>query len=137
MAEIDPQRMLAAPVADFATEVAIGIARAQTALDEAALALWRKVDTDPALKDLKEIGYQPTWYTIPLAEAEIKLTFYYESQQSGSATRRMYVLPFNAKTQTAGKLQQEGASQLKLRIVPTPPPAAVAHPQQPAPKPNG
>src|SRR5512140_643144 len=106
MATIDPQAMLASPVGDFAAEVALGIARAQTALDQAALALWKQVDTDPALKDLKEIGYQPTWYTIPVAEAEIKLTFYYESQQSSSGGRRMFVLPFNAKTQSTSKLQE-------------------------------
>jgi hypothetical protein len=126
MAEIDPQRLLATSVADFAAQIATGIAHAQTALDEAAFALWKKVDSDPALKDLKEIGYQPTWYAIPIAEAEIKVTFYYESQQSGTATRKMYVLPFNAKTQTTSKLREEGTSQLKLKIVPTPPPIALA-----------
>jgi hypothetical protein len=125
MAEIDPQKILAAPVAEFATSVAIGIAQAQTALDQAALALWKQVDSDPALKDLKEIGYQPTWYTIPLAEAEIKLTFYFESTQS-SASRRMFVLPFNAKTQIASKLTEQGTSQLKLKIVPTPPPPRIS-----------
>lgn len=127
MAEIDPHKFLATTVGDFALEIAVGIARAQTALDQAAFALWKSVDTDPQLKDLKEIGYQPTWYTIPIAEAEIKLTFYYESQQSSSssAIRRAYVLPYNAKTQTASKLQQEGASQLKLKIVPSPPPVGL------------
>lgn len=121
MAEIDPTKILATPVSDFATHVATGIAQAQTALDRAAFALWKQVESDPALSDLKEIGYQPTWYAIPIAEAEIKLTFYFESDQAG-ASRRMFVLPFNAKTQTAGKLREDGASQLKLKIVPTPPP---------------
>jgi hypothetical protein len=121
VAEIDPQKVLAAPVAEFATSVAVGIARAQTALDQAALALWKQVDSDPSLKELKDIGYQPTWYTIPVAEAEIKLTFYFESTQT-SGTKRLFVLPFNAKTQSSSKLTEQGASQLKLKIVPTPPP---------------
>ena len=82
MAEIDPQKMLAASVADFASHVATGIAQAQTALDQAAFALWQQVETDPTLKGLKEIGYQPTWYAIPVAEAEIKMTFYFESEQT-------------------------------------------------------
>lgn len=117
--------MLAASVADFASRVAIGIAQAQTALDQAAFALWKQVESDPALKDLKAIGYQPTWYSIPIAEAEIKLTFYFESDQT-SGTKKMFVLPFNAKTQSTTKLQETGASQLKLKIVPIPPPAGAS-----------
>jgi hypothetical protein len=131
MAEIDPHALLAVPVADFASAVATGIAKAQTALDEAALALWKRVQNDPGLKDLRDIGYEPTWYVIPQADAEIKLTFFFESQTSGArATPRMYVLPFNAKTQSQTKLREEGTSQLKLRIVPMPPPVGVTHKPQ-------
>jgi hypothetical protein len=117
--------MLAVSVADFAIHIATGIAQAQTALDQAAFALWKQVDTDPTLKDLKEIGYQPTWYAIPVAEAEIKMTFYFESEQT-TGKQKMFVLPFNAKIQTSSKLTEQGASQLKLKIVPTPPPAGAS-----------
>ena len=125
MAEIDPNKFLATSVAEFASQVATGIAHAQSALDEAAFALWKKVESDPELKELKEIGYQPTWYSIPIAEAEIRLTFYYESEGSAAASRRMYVLPFNAKTQNSSKLREEGTSQLKMKVVPTPPPISL------------
>jgi hypothetical protein len=127
MAELDPHRMLATSVSDFAAEVGAGIARAQRALDQAAFALWKQIETDEKLKDLKEIGYQPTWYAIPVAEAEIKLTFYYEQNTSTTGSvRKMYVLPVNAKTQTTSKLREEGTSQLKLKIVPVPHPTGLS-----------
>lgn len=124
MADIDPHELLTAPVSDFAADIATGIARAQKALDDAALALWKQLNTDPALAELKEIGYQPTWYAIPVAEAEIKMTFYFEKGKG--AKSRLFALPFNAKTQSTTKLREEGTSQLKLRIVPVPPPVGAS-----------
>lgn len=145
MAEIDPHSLLASPISEFVRQIAIGVADAQTALDRASLALWKELESEATPKDLaalKEIGYQPTWYTIPVAEAEIKLTFYYEQEQQSSGStrtglRRMLVLPHNAKTQNTSKLREEGASQLKLKIVPTPPPASTTPQGKPVPNPGG
>lgn len=124
MPDDGPATLHAATIAEFAIQVGTGVARAQKALDEASLETWKAVETDPAFKALRDVGYQPTWYAIPLAEAEIKLFFHME-QETQTTPRRIFALPFNAETQSKTSLTQEGTSQLKLRIVPTPPPLAV------------
>lgn len=121
MADTESTTLQAASIAEFAKKVGEGVALAQRAMDEASLQTWRAIHTDPAFKGLLEIGYQPTWYAIPSAEAEIKLFFHFEEDRE-TGKRRMFGLPLNAQVQARTSLRQEGASQFKLRIVPTPPP---------------
>lgn len=124
MANNETATLQAASITEFARRVGEGVAAAQQALDEASLATWRAISTDPALQGLKDIGYHPTWYAIPSAEAEIKLFFHLETD-SKTGKRRMFAVPFNADVQSRTSLRQEGTSQLKLRIVPTPPPMSL------------
>jgi hypothetical protein len=125
MADNETATLQAASIAEFARRVGEGVAAAQRALDESSLATWRAIHTDPAMQGLKEIGYLPTWYAIPSAEAEIKLFFHLETEgQTGK--RRIFAVPFNAEVQSRTSLRQEGTSQLKLRIVPTPPPMSLS-----------
>lgn len=125
MPEIDASAVLAVPIADFASSVARGVANAQRELDQASYDLWKQLETDPLLKPLLEIGYQPTWYVIPEAEAEIKLFFHFESE-TASTPGRLLVLPFNATIRSKTSLREEGTSQLRLKIVPLPPPQGLA-----------
>jgi hypothetical protein len=125
MPQLDTNTLLASPIADFASAIAEGIATAQKSLDENSLALWKQVETDPNLQSLKDVGYRPNWYVIPSAEAEVKLFFHFESDETTSKGGRMFVLPFNAATQARTSLQQEGSSRLTLKIVPMPPPSGL------------
>lgn len=121
MAEVDPDRILVAPIAAFVRTIAESVADAQRALDRRSLELTAQIQTEPAYSALRDVGYVPTWYTIPEVQAEIKLTFYFEATRSAEQ-QRLLVLPWNAKTQANSTIREEGTSQLKIRIVPVPPP---------------
>jgi len=122
MAESSPYELQGVKIADLVRDIAAGIADAQKALDQASLAMVKQIETDKDFLALKNIGYQPTWYVIPEATAEVKVTFHLEKEMK-AGKRGFFLLPFNAKEQTTTKFREEGVSQLKLRIVPTPPPA--------------
>jgi hypothetical protein len=125
MADINLNSVIATPVADFIGAIARSVADAQVVLDKSSFELFQSIQRDPSFKDFRDIGYNPTWYTIPSVEAEIKLFFHLNSESS-TGRARVFMLPFNATTQSKTNITSEGSSQLTLRIVPMPPPAAVA-----------
>jgi hypothetical protein len=98
-------------------EMCKGIADAQRELDAAFL------DTQANLKEkypeLFEIGYQVTWYHIPEASMELKVAVHFERNEEGS---RILVSPYNASYKSQFKFTADGSSNIKLRVVPIPPP---------------
>lgn len=125
MANGDPYKIIVSPLSDFIESIGDGVAQAQRALDDTSLDTWKRVQTDPALQELRDIGYQPTWYAIPEVRAEIKLAFHFEAEQTGRPGR-LLALPINPTTQTRTSVKSEGTSQLVVRIVPIPPPVGVS-----------
>ena len=116
--EVDVNEILVTPVATLIRELSQSVADAQVRLDAAALASQAAL---PA--ELRDLGYEPTWYQIPEATIELKMAVHYErSQPSGPV--RVWATPFNAKYRNALSYTADGSSTLTLRIVPVPPHAA-------------
>jgi hypothetical protein len=86
-----------------------------------------------AFEPLRAIRYQPTWYQISEAAAELSvaLTVTRSASDASSAPRRSDVraAPVDAGYQSRFGYSHRTASSLKFRIVPVPPPAAVTVPE--------
>lgn len=114
----DISEILVAPLGAVLRRIGEGVASAQAALDSAAISQQDSLQTThPALA---AIGYQVTWYQMPAVEVELKMAIHFEQPQSGAA--KFFLAPFNAKYQSGFKFQGDGASSIKFRVVPIPPP---------------
>ena len=113
--EVDVNEILITPIATLIRELSKSVADAQLQLDAAALASQNALPTE-----LRDLGYEPTWYQMPEAQVEIKMAVHYErSQPTGPV--RAWATPFNAKYRNAQNYTADGSSTLTLRIVPVPP----------------
>ncbi|GEM_PF-1731470 len=112
-----PGVLLSSP-AYMIREMCSAIADSQRALDAAAL------ETQKTLREkypeLAEIGYQVTWYQIPEVTMEIKVAVHFEETSDNET--KFFVSPFNARYQSQFKFAGDGSSNIKLRLVPIPPP---------------
>ncbi len=113
--EVEVNEILITPVATLIRELSRSVAEAQLQLDAAALASQQAL---PA--ELRDLGYEPTWYQIPEAHVELKMAVHYERSQA-SGPVRVWATPFNAKYRNALNYTADGSSTLTLRIVPVPP----------------
>lgn len=132
MASQDPRSLLdvvSAPLGDLIAEVGRSVAHAQEALDEAALdSLERIYAEDRELSAaLRALGYRPTWYHIPSAEAELQVAL----RLSGEVTRRagdlrrglrMYAAPVDAGFQNTYDYDVSASSRVRFTVVPIPEP---------------
>lgn len=127
---------LSAPLGDLIAEVGRGVAEAQQALDartiETVRALAEAAGPEDPLSLLRQIGYQPTWYQIPEATAEITvaLTIAGSGSSEGKATSggrrpRIFAAPVDAAYANRYSYELKAASTLRFRVVPVPPSPAV------------
>jgi len=120
---------LSAPLGDLIAEMGRGVAEAQQALDEATLEQLQRIyaEDEALLEQLRALGYQPTWYQIPEAEAEIRIALSVEGQHSdsGRPRLRLFGAPLNADYQNRFDYRLEASSRLKFRIVPIPAPSVL------------
>jgi hypothetical protein len=116
--DVNMNEVLISPLASMVREIGSAVSDAQRALDAAA------IEQQAALAqqhpELQALGYQVTWYQIPEASVEMKMTLHFEKKQPGGPAR-MYLAPFNTKYRNVLSFAAEGSSTLKLRIVPVPP----------------
>ncbi len=113
--------ILIAPLADMIKQISQGIAEAQSALDTSSIETQKTLKTTHP--ELYDIGYQVTWYQMPEITVELKVAVHYEKTGKEKEGRvGIFFSPFNAKYKNAFSYTAEGASTLKLRIVPVPPP---------------
>ncbi|MDJ0840346.1 MAG: PASTA domain-containing protein [Acidobacteriota bacterium] len=139
MANNDPLKnleVLSAPLGDIIAAVGQGVAQAQQELDAATLdtvkAIYEEGD-DRLLGLLRDIGYQPTWYTIPEVTGEVSMSLTIgeekESTSSGGLISgrglRLYGSPMNASYTNKFNMELKAASSIKFRIVPVPPSPSV------------
>ncbi|MEJ6078938.1 PASTA domain-containing protein [Vibrio sp. 1-Bac 57] len=117
------QDIATAPLGDIIASVGRGVAEAQKALDESSIQAYLDLYSDQAhLKALRELGYRPTFYTIPKASAEINLAFTISgsSQSEGinnqSLVSRQVMAP-SSNINLNNKLQTLKVSQTR-RVVP-------------------
>lgn len=120
---------LSLPVGDLIAEVGKGVAQAQQALDAQVIDNFKNIynNNDDALKHLREIGYRPTWYHIPQAEAQLQvsLTISGNYSESGTIQSRMHATPVDAGYKNNFDYSLEGSSTLKFKVVPIPEPTAM------------
>lgn len=137
--------LLGSPLGELISSVGQGVGDAQAALDQGALEQTLEIydlskdATRPdeelkLLKLIREIGYQPTFYTIPSTEveAQISLSLDLKSQQTtpigGTPLSKFAVraTPLNAGNVNRFGIQANAMAKLKFTIVPVPPPQNVA-----------
>ncbi|MNJ83955.1 PASTA domain protein [compost metagenome] len=137
--------LLGSPLGELISSVGQGVGDAQAALDQGALEQTldiydiskdeeRTEDELKLLSLIREIGYQPTFYTIPETEveAQISLSLDLKSQQSspiGGSPLSKYKInatPLNAGNVNRFGLQANAMAKLKFKIVPVPPPQNIS-----------
>lgn len=137
--------LLGSPLGELISSVGQGVGDAQAALDQGALQQTLDIydlskDEDRSNEELnlitliREMGYQPTFYTIPETEveAQISLSLDLKSEQSTPATGyslskyKVNATPLNAGNMNRYGLQANAMAKLKFKIVPVPPPPGSA-----------
>jgi hypothetical protein len=133
--------VLATPLGELISSIGEGVADAQAALDAGSLAQTLAIYSeggDELLTQLRDIGYQPTFYALPETEVEATISL----ALSGTApttsgplqsltkkvigATKVYVSPLNASNTNKFNMNVNAATKLKFKIVPVPPAAAVA-----------
>ncbi|WP_428034528.1 PASTA domain-containing protein [Amphritea sp.] len=129
MAENPFTKVLATPLGDMIAELGIGVAQAQYAIDAKTIENLKQIYSldDEILQEMRRIGYRPTWYVIPEAEAEISMALTVE--QSIGSDRKVKTeirgTSVDASYQNQYDFKIEGASKLKLTFRPVPAPLEI------------
>ena len=125
--------LLSAPLGELIAAVGKGVADAQEALDSQALNTFKSMYLDDAslYEELKKIGYQPTWYRIPEADAELKMvltateTGQSVSRLRGASNVGLNAMPIDATVANQFNFSYAAASSIKFKVVPVPPPSSL------------
>lgn len=120
------------PLVDLIAAVGRSVADAQQTMDGRAIEHFSAIydQSVAAFEPLRAIRYQPTWYQISEAAAEIALAITVKESPAGAAgPRELHGAHVDAGYQARFNYQLKTASSLKFRIVPVPPPAAAAQPE--------
>lgn len=135
--------IMAAPLGELISSVGEGVAQAQASLDAASLAQTLEIYSDsdnPTIEQLRQIGYQPTFYVLPetVVEAQVSLAL---STSTGSSNggkvvkspalpamkskvlgkTKVYAAPVNASVTNKYNLNANASTKLTFKIVPVPP----------------
>ncbi|WP_442264611.1 hypothetical protein ACSIGC_09620 [Tenacibaculum sp. ZS6-P6] len=124
----------AAPLGDFIASIGEGVGEAQAALDEGSLRQTLEIynnnpdESHETLKMLREIGYQPTFYTIPKTTAKAKISLSISQQSTGIIGQnqrafrpKMYATPVNASNTNKYNMGLNATAEIQFDIVPVPP----------------
>ncbi len=127
---------LSAPLEDIISSVARGVAEAQQALDLRTIETYKELyaSEDDLKEDLRQMGYQPTWYKIPEVNAEIVISLTISENNlkknpTGFSRRnyrptgklKLYAAPIDANYSNQYAYDIKGASKVSFKIVPVPP----------------
>jgi hypothetical protein len=133
-----------APLGDLIAAIGRGVAEAQAALDagslEQTLELYEQ--SDDLVQTLRELGYRPTFYTIPETEGELKLSLTVAGQLPTRPTApvhitrsarsslprfaprpRVYAAPVDGRYQNSFSFTGEVSATVKFKVVAVPPPS--------------
>lgn len=128
--------VLATPLGEMISSVGAGVAEAQASLDAGSLAqllaIYNLDNKDELTTLLREIGYQPTFYTLPETEVEAQISLSLSinegyqstlpSQTNNSNKTKIYATPSNASINNKYNLNVNAFSKIKFKIVPVPSP---------------
>ncbi|KRT55856.1 hypothetical protein Ga0074115_1265 [endosymbiont of Ridgeia piscesae] len=142
--------VVASPLGDIIASVGEGVAEAQQALDDGALAKTLEIYSEggeAALALLRDIGYRPTFYALPEATGEVRVSLHLGRSTQGGATPtsatapqpavatqlsrigrnlgirpRLYATPVDAGYANRYGYQANISAKLTFKIVPVPAP---------------
>ena len=121
---------LAAPLGELIIAIGRSVADAQATLDGRVLEHFGAIydQSAAAFEPLRAIRYQPTWYHVSEATAQIALALTVTRSQGGAQPTRRDVLvaPVDGEYASRFTYRHRSASSLTFRIVPVPEPAAAA-----------
>ncbi len=121
-----PMEALSAPLGELVASVGRGVADAQRELDAATVEAIRDLSAaaDGTLAELRALGWRPTWYQIPEAEAEISVALSVTAEQTGDVRGRvkLYGAPMDASYTNRFGYTLTAQSKLRFRVVPVPAP---------------
>ncbi|ASJ71983.1 PASTA domain-containing protein [Granulosicoccus antarcticus] len=107
-----------------------GVADAQQALDRSTIEQIARIYSDlddDTQAHLRAIGYQPTWYKIPEATAELMVTLSVAGgdgvQHRSDTGVRLHATPVDANYANKYSFNLQAASKVTFKIVPVPPTA--------------
>lgn len=122
---------LSAPLGDLISAVGNGVAEAQKALDAQVLKQLESlnINDDQTINNLRKIGYQPTWYQIPEASAELLVSLSLSGskqgiKKQGVAPLNLYAAPVNATYMNSFDYNLQAFSKVAFKVVPVPPTTA-------------
>lgn len=136
--------LLSNPLGDLIASIGRGVGEAQAALDAGSLAQTlemyredesRSPEDKRTIELMREIGYQPTFYTIPETECEAQVSISLGVSgneptspiQNGYSNRtKMYATPLNAGNINRYNLNAQASAKLKFKIVPVPTDAVIS-----------
>jgi hypothetical protein len=124
----DAGAVVAAPLEALITGVGRAVAEAQRLMDEETTrsVIAVGLGSDAQLERMRRLGYQPTWYRIPEADAElvVALTLHGEQSESGGSAR-LFAAPADAHFTNRYAYDLRAASTVRFKVVavPAPPPA--------------
>ena len=108
--------------------VGLGVADAQLTIDTTVIDHFSAVydESIESFAPLRDIGYQPTWYQVAEASAEIVLALTVTREQRGASSPTHVVrgAHVDARYRSTFTHGVKARSSLTFRIVPVPPPAA-------------
>lgn len=123
---------LSAPLGDLIIAVGQGVAEAQQAMDAQAINNFKSIhdssNGDQALAMLQKLGYQPTWYQIPEATADLSVSLHIDAvaHKAGDKHHLLHGTPVDAHYTNRYSYDINAASRLTFRIVPVPPSSQAA-----------
>lgn len=112
---------------DAIAAIARGVAAAQKSLDQTSIGMQKEIDADA---ELAPLGLMATWFQIPEVDFEMKLAF--SIQEKGGGQRGLYSSMINASYARRFSYDVNGASALKLKIRPVPPPVTLTSASPPS-----
>lgn len=130
---------LSAPFGDLVSSIGISVADAQKALDAQAIENFMAIygEGEEALKELKKIGYQPTWYNLPETTAELKIALTISGESASTSAKssgkskkkkklKLYAAPVDGGYTGKYNYDLRASAKITFKIVPIPPPAAAS-----------
>lgn len=124
-----PSTNIGIDLADIITELGVGLANAQRALDQNSIEMQKQILNDA---QLRAYGLNATWFAIPETTFSLKMEYAFSEEQIPNINSgqprfpRMRIIPANATYKNTYNSSGSTESTLNLRIVPIPAPEKIA-----------
>lgn len=121
--------VLSTPLEDLVASVARGVAVAQHAIDRQSIESFKDIYQGDAehYEAFRRLGYQPTWYRIPEATAQVKVSLSVKRETKADVhgevkpRARLFAASVDAAYSNTYNYNVAASSSLTFRVVPVPP----------------